>query len=515
LANNLKNTWQNIQKTALLGTERLSISPDIVAQLDKLGLPHNDHEGKILLDLLASFQLIQKAGYVFEDSKMTQQTTNLGIEDDRQICSETAARHFKLVLSGVYPDLLPEFMALLIQHKKSLPPELLPALLDRGVESADFFKKMKPLLGKRGLWLSQQNPYWQNLYTDATQDWQTAAFAQRVLLLVEMRANNPQKATEWLESTWKEEAQNHKIQFLRLFYTGLSLDDEPLLMMAFTDKNREIRMIALQLLCKIPSKMQQDLGNFFIEVGLPFFNSDFQKSVLETVLPDLTYSFAPALVSLLPPKSIGEDWRLGILGLLVQLLPTVFVEKATEKSIAQLLDITNAPTLLDTLYLNILLGVAFHKDENCSKNALLQLGSSSQNPLWKSPLTLDILKDLSEKNAQTTISYLIINHLHLKSTDQSVLKYLQSTDYWSAQLLIDFLDAIKSLFVKHQYWELPTKEYEAIIHAAACKMPLEEIADLERHLPTLRDNYAPFKKELERFTDIMKVRREFLFSFTS
>jgi hypothetical protein len=98
---------------------------------------------------------------------------------------------------------------------------------------------------------------------------------------------------------------------------------------------------------------------------------------------------------------------------------------------------------------------------------------------------------------------------HLKSAENTVFKYLKNLDIWSANLLIAFLEAIKRLQVRMQAWELPTKEYEANINSAACKMSLADIEDLERNLLTLRDVYPSFRKELERFTDILKIRREF------
>jgi hypothetical protein len=263
-------------------------------------------------------------------------------------------------------------------------------------------------------------------------------------------------------------------------------------------------------LCSIESQVKKELCVFFEETAVPFFQNDMALAILKQYLPELDYKMTPNLMSLLPTKVLGEDWRLGVIGLMLQLLPTDFVEKALQKSTQEILTAMDQPGVSGWVFGGYLTGIGFHKNENSVKQSLLFFANLPNHQLWgKSMFLEEILRNLPLREVNEILMQLLKHENHLKSTDNTVFKYLKNLDIGSATLLIAFLEAIKRLQIKMQAWELPMKEYEAIINSAACKMSLADIEDVERNLLTLRDVYPSFRKELERFTDILKIRREF------
>jgi hypothetical protein len=91
---------------------------------------------------------------------------------------------------------------------------------------------------------------------------ETGSPEERAAAMRKLRETSPEVARAMLASTWKEDAHQHKVMFLKTFEIGLSMDDEPFLEeTALNDKRKEVRTIAQELLARTPgSRLSQRMN---------------------------------------------------------------------------------------------------------------------------------------------------------------------------------------------------------------------------------------------------------------
>jgi len=177
-------------------------------------------------------------------------------------CAPAIARLIEDMLAGTHDDLLPEALERMEKAGLHLPPELLPTALN--VQSSRLRAALAPVLGERGRWLSQFNPAWSwvsrrlpaggyALPADAEITWQEGTPEQRSELLRLLRVNDPAKARQWLEGTWKQEKAQFRAEALGIFSAGLSADDESFLEEALNDRSARVCETASSLLACIPT----------------------------------------------------------------------------------------------------------------------------------------------------------------------------------------------------------------------------------------------------------------------
>ena len=172
---------------------------------------------------------------------------------------------------GTAPDLmelLPQWLAGANEQGYAAPPELLPALLDAARGRTDLRPQALTFAGPRALWLARLNPDWKFALRSApgggaslpapedTADvqrlWEEGLFAERVALLSAVRAHSPVAARELLATTWSTERAEDRLMFLDSLRVGLADADEPFLEQALSDRSRNVRATAAELLSALP-----------------------------------------------------------------------------------------------------------------------------------------------------------------------------------------------------------------------------------------------------------------------
>ncbi|MFJ2583405.1 DUF5691 domain-containing protein [Streptomyces sp. NPDC087538] len=171
---------------------------------------------------------------------------------------------------GTAPDLtelIPQWLATANQRGFRAPAALLPALLDAARARTDLRPQALAFAGPRGLWLAGLNPEWKFALrgssggsslpdpTDpeaVTRLWEEGLFAERVALLGAVRAHDPSAALALLATTWATERAEDRLMFLDSLRTGLSAVDEPFLEQALSDRSRNVRSTAAELLSALP-----------------------------------------------------------------------------------------------------------------------------------------------------------------------------------------------------------------------------------------------------------------------
>lgn len=245
--------WQDIVTTALVGTERRSLTlPPSTGQLGDL-LSHlnpSDPEGG-LLSAAAAISLYQQAGQL--PAKDSQSLPEPCQPDELPCCSPRAAQHLRLMLLGEREKLLPEWLTATAKAGKRAPEHCLPQLLDLGRNSRQLREAILPVLGKRGRWLAAQNPDWDYVVgEDIEETWTTGSRAARAILLQQLRTENPAAAGERLAAVWEQEKSDDRLAFIEALQTGLSMDDEAFLEAALDDRRKEVRRKAAELLARLP-----------------------------------------------------------------------------------------------------------------------------------------------------------------------------------------------------------------------------------------------------------------------
>ncbi|MFE6482864.1 DUF5691 domain-containing protein [Streptomyces sp. NPDC057757] len=262
-------SWEELVTVALLGTERRRPP----------GCGPAQDAPTALLDAAAVETLRRRAGVRPARAAARPEPA---APDPRPPLPPAAAHRLTLLLAdrpgtggggrrGTTPDLmelLPQWLALANARGFAPPPQALPALLDAARGRTDLRPAALAFAGPRALWLARLNTDWRFALRSAPgggtalpdpadpervqQLWQEGLFAERVALLTAIRAHQPAAARELLTTTWSTERAEDRLMFLDSLRSGLCAADEPFLEQALTDRSRNVRATAAELLSALP-----------------------------------------------------------------------------------------------------------------------------------------------------------------------------------------------------------------------------------------------------------------------
>ncbi|MGA4958089.1 DUF5691 domain-containing protein [Streptomyces lavendulocolor] len=265
-------TWEDLVTSALLGTDRRPPAAGAPARSAGEDAP------LALLDAAALHTVRRRAGLLPGPAAALPEPAP---DDERPVPPEPARRRLAHLLAdrsgspsggrrGAAPDLtelLPQWLSAANAHGYRAPASVLPALLDAARARTDLRPAALTFAGPRGLWLARLNPEWRYALrgapggtalpdpadAEAVRDlWDEGLFAERVALLGAVRAHDPDTAAALLASTWSTERAEDRLMFLDSLRTGLSDADEPFLEQALTDRSRNVRSTAAELLSALP-----------------------------------------------------------------------------------------------------------------------------------------------------------------------------------------------------------------------------------------------------------------------
>ena len=153
---------EDLYKTALLGTNRMTPSVSTLEKLREMGIETDDATEAVLTGV-GMLALALKAGH-----PLLEFISNMPLpcpEETKSYMTPKAAHYVKDVLDKKVPiftylqsPLFDLVAVCAVQNNKIVPVELLPLLLDRAWQPS-----IRLLIGERGLWLAAQNPEWKKL----------------------------------------------------------------------------------------------------------------------------------------------------------------------------------------------------------------------------------------------------------------------------------------------------------------------------------------------------------------
>ncbi|MGH2509350.1 MAG: DUF5691 domain-containing protein, partial [Ktedonobacteraceae bacterium] len=251
----------SIVTTALVGTARqehvyVATGTSVDALID--GLSTGEGERKLLLSA-GAWAVYRQAGYRPQHIAAVPEPAQ---PESLRACSPAAALLLSRLLDGEHADVLLEALRRLREVGVYLPHHLLPLALNK------ISKKQRsalfPVLGERGRWLSQFYPSWDwvrdflsidesGLPADAETLWQEGTAGQRVEVLRRLRAVDPAKARIWIEDVWKQEKAEMRCDLLNTLEIGLEAADEAWLEKALDDRAPSVRLVAANVLARIPT----------------------------------------------------------------------------------------------------------------------------------------------------------------------------------------------------------------------------------------------------------------------
>lgn len=247
------NLDPSLHRTLLAGTSRAPFAPGAGAAAELAPMLAGIAPEAALWHTLAAADLWQRAG--------RKPTSAAPIEAcaPEPTCPRAAEQVLHLILRDIHPELLDTWLALAAQMGFVLPHACLAALIDKSVNHYALRPLLRPVLGKRGLWLAAQNPVWSPFYCNAAapdeasaSHWELGNLQQRCDALKAMRARGPVAALAAVEREWPQEPAENRIALLPCLTVGLSLHDEAFLERALVDKRKEVRQGAQQLLTTLP-----------------------------------------------------------------------------------------------------------------------------------------------------------------------------------------------------------------------------------------------------------------------
>ncbi|WP_329022353.1 DUF5691 domain-containing protein [Streptomyces sp. NBC_00690] len=263
--------WEELVTTALLGTERRQ--PPVLVR------PRGREATITLLDAAVVHTVRRRAGLVPAAAASRPAPAPF---DGRPLPPLAARRRLAQLLAdraapsssgrrGTAPDLtelLPQWLTKANDHGYQAPAPLLPALLDAARARTDLRTQVLTFVGSRGLWLARLNPEWKFALRGASGSgallfdvddsnavhelWAEGLFAERVALLTAVRGRDASRALALLAGTWSTERAEDRLMFLDSLRAGLSPADEPFLEQALTDRSRNVRATAAELLSALP-----------------------------------------------------------------------------------------------------------------------------------------------------------------------------------------------------------------------------------------------------------------------
>ncbi len=171
----MKNLWETLAQTALLGTERRALPPEALTTLQNWGVDTTTAAPTVLLESAAVLAQMRKAGTLLPN--FIGKLPEASLVSEENFCNRSSIRFLGLILNGPYRKALPEFVFLAAKANKILPPEHLPGIFQESMRNRKLWETIFPIIGNHGNWLLEQNPAWNRLIK-RLQEEKTGAFLE-------------------------------------------------------------------------------------------------------------------------------------------------------------------------------------------------------------------------------------------------------------------------------------------------------------------------------------------------
>lgn len=249
--------WRDWVNLALLGIERSELPDDMLQAMIRLGLATDEQAPEeVVLCAAGAIHLLETGA-----ARLPQYPYPLpepAPEELADLPNGRAMRLLEAILKGEYPEALGEFLQLLSQHNKILPPESLPAILTAATADQTWLSFLLPAAGLRGQWLLQQHPAWVSLAPaapDPAIPWAQLSPSGQADYWRYQRKHSAEEARQALQKVWTSLPPTQKAAILPALAEGLQASDEDFLEACLDDTRKEVRLPAATLLKSLPNSL--------------------------------------------------------------------------------------------------------------------------------------------------------------------------------------------------------------------------------------------------------------------
>ena len=503
--------WEELIKVALIGTDLSQLSEGTKGTLQKLGVDTNATPAKVLLEGAAIYSQMQKAGYEPQSFKGDfLEPCEIG---KTKVCSKKSTDQLSQILNGIYEDVLEEFIQYLIHYKKSLPPEMLPDLLEKCRSDKDLWKQIRFAIGDRGYWLIQQNPDWHFLGGTANvENWEIGTKSERLAILQFLRTKNPAVALEKIESTWEEDDLKQRVEFLKMLATNLSLADEFFLERCLDDKRKDIRKEAANLLSKLEgSKL---IERMFVRVKgmITIKNRTAKKEKIDISLPDILQE--EMIRDGLDPR---KKWNKG--GMKASYFAQMFIvvppsrwESFFEKNAKEVLSIFVRSEWSELLVQASIDATIHWKDENWMAAIMDFYFANHDKQRWEN-LNLKKLFEILPSKIFNQFAIATLSKVKGALDDDEpvcILLERNRINSWDKDLTVLLMRNIKRVISQNISYSWQYVHYRNILESAAYCSDPNLYESLNKAWANDDDYWTGWGKEIDNFLQILKFRRDMI-----
>ncbi|MFO1066567.1 MAG: DUF5691 domain-containing protein [Pirellulales bacterium] len=195
------------------------------------------------------------------DSRADVQAVEAAPHEDRPFASSQISSYILTAMALKNIEALKECVEVLESRNLLLPRDLISSVLS--VTDPEMRELIRPLVGKRGVWLSRFNESWRwmtegvaLLNADDLQSrrikWNEGTIKERCQALAAMRECDPAEGRKWLLDTIDRDKPEHRAALVAECKVGLSPDDEAWLEARLSDRSEHVRAAAVNLLVHLP-----------------------------------------------------------------------------------------------------------------------------------------------------------------------------------------------------------------------------------------------------------------------
>ena len=496
--------WEELLKIAMLGTDQTDLPIPLLAELQALGIDINEPPEKILAQGLAYYRMLQKGA---ANIPVYEGAFPKAIEEgETTVCSPKSSRHLRLILDGTFEAALPEFITLLNNHKRSLPPESLPALLNRCIKDKELWVKIRLAIGNTGQWLIQQNPDWQVLAPLADpKNWLMAEKEERQNILKHWRRTAPSLAIEALEKIWEDLTHTDKTAYLKTFQVGLSLADEDFLEKCLDDGRKPVRQQAVELLSQLPdSLLQQRL----FEVAVEIFQYD--GNHFQLILPkELSKKISRDGIEKQTKDYLRANRQLGWFLQIIERIPPHRWEQNFEEEPEKIITLAKAADKTKNFIRALARAALLHKD-TAWLSAITHHWSIEQEEMeWTSSLGKKVLAGLSDQSANIlAIRYLERNEHMLDERSLASQLLLLGGHAWEDRLTLLIVKGFQNWMTGAQNMYGNLWHYKNILSVAAYRCSPDLRPKFQTGWYTSSRIWGLWEADVENFMRVLLFRKE-------
>jgi hypothetical protein len=439
--------WQELVKTAFLGTDRKSLPQPVIEYLQSKGISFEDGEALAVAQSLGYLVYFKKAGFPLADFKG--QLPEIPISDsDRSTCSHhLIALLYSILKSEKFTERwFPEIIRLTDSHKKFFPNELLPDYFKNSKNALEFLRRLQKInfvLHPLSKWLIGNHPDWRK-WTGAVSEQEWRELPDKLDKFCALRFWNPEAAINFFRIGWEKDDWSSKVAKINACEIGLNEGDEDFLASCHGDKSPQVKKAALRLLLRLPHSGEADKwmaeaiscvtmsGNRFL-FKFPGYASKLMAK--DALLP------SPAQSSPRGNAVLLWNWFSTI-------EPGVWC-KTFKKKASELIEIIDSSSHKDILLEALAVSTSLHKNKDWADILFNSYCNKSDSTVWNAPT---FVRECTPGTISDTILHYLRNQPLELPNDRVCLVFTQEfLALWKDELAREVANRIRRLSEKHAH----------------------------------------------------------------